>query len=570
MKNFCVKRQFKGIISTMLMMGVIAMIALTLQSCGSDVRDQFDTVEELLRVNPDSSYRIMKAIDPRNLHSEEDKALYALRKVQADYFSDQPVWIDDSLINLSLDYYRKNPETPEAAQAFYMAGLANVEHDNCRLAIENFTDAIISADSIGDILTSAKSHCELSDIYYSSDMLLLYLKHCREYYEKIQNYNGPRATGYRNFALTKIASAYYNINVWDSAFKYMDIGLKSIDSKEYPDNYYYLLRLKAKALTYLDKSEEAFRLFDRLQREYPELLDKNSLLYIGYLHLKFDNIKKAEEFDSILISKYGKSYVLAAYIANVKGETGKAFELMTKQYLDESDRSLSIATDSLNTDNDVFARLKGRRQLAKKEKEHKYVIRAGGVLAILLFLGLAYFIYLWIRRTLAVKNMAETIENLSEDLANKQQEVSALSKELLKVSFDSVSSYVDKITEDSIRLTSRNNGGKMSRSRIMELTLENFRNDESLQRLEEIADRKTDGLVTLFKQTETSKLFHMTEALVFVILGYKPKIVANYLQTESIKISRYRNQLKTRLRKENPELFARLSHFIPDWESPDR
>lgn len=160
-----------------------ACLSVLLASCSSSVRSRLEEAQQFMIDNPDSALKIVNSIDPSSLKTDEEEALYALRMAQARYYNDDPEWGNDYYLPKSLAYYSRNFNNPDAAMAYYLAGIRNMELDNTNIAIENLTESAIAAERHKDWLRVSLANQNLAQIYYYKGRYASSLFHARKGYE---------------------------------------------------------------------------------------------------------------------------------------------------------------------------------------------------------------------------------------------------------------------------------------------------------------------------------------------------------------------------------------------------
>ena len=120
--------------------------------------------EELMMSSPDSSFFILKGIDPTEIAGEKSQALYALLLSQA---MDKN-WIDevdDSLIKVAVDHYRNSNDVGHKFLSYYYLGRVQQNSGNLAKALVSFAVAEEMAGEISDNYSIGLLYAQLGRIY---------------------------------------------------------------------------------------------------------------------------------------------------------------------------------------------------------------------------------------------------------------------------------------------------------------------------------------------------------------------------------------------------------------------
>lgn len=200
---------------------ILIIIAGTYISCEktNSNKTKLELVMDLLDVNPDSSYSILNQILLPSKMSQNDYALYCLLLTKAMEKTYCPL-LSDSLINISLDYYKKNGNQYLLAESYFYAGRVNEEMQNIMKSIECYLNAInLLNDSDKNYKLLFLCHYYLGNLYseqeFFDDELLI---HKKAYYYSILLKDSMSIA----YALQSIGTNYLEIGKKDSALIYLE------------------------------------------------------------------------------------------------------------------------------------------------------------------------------------------------------------------------------------------------------------------------------------------------------------------------------------------------------------
>ena len=89
--------------------------------------DRLLSIEQLIRLKPDSALSLLRQIQYPERLSDSNGALYALLMTQVINQSSDEGHKSDSLISVAIDYYKGTKDSAHAALAYYNAGLVAMD-----------------------------------------------------------------------------------------------------------------------------------------------------------------------------------------------------------------------------------------------------------------------------------------------------------------------------------------------------------------------------------------------------------------------------------------------------------
>ena len=176
-----------------------------LTACRPD--DRLRKAEKLMDEQYDSAYVILKTIQPTELTSTADKALYALLYCQA-LDKNEIYTATDSLISIATDYFDKRDNVKAAYSWFYKS---RIEGRNSESVVQ--ANALLKAQSYAE---NTKNNKLLALIFF--DKAVMYSNQLM--YDSAVLYNRLAANSFRivndnyNYALCKLSEANMNILIF--------------------------------------------------------------------------------------------------------------------------------------------------------------------------------------------------------------------------------------------------------------------------------------------------------------------------------------------------------------------
>lgn len=187
---------------------LLTLFSLLLYSCtGHDSqRAILDKADRLMDDNPKAALSLLDSIDSPSLTDDRDRAVYALmysRALDKNYID----VTDDSLINISIDYYADRNDDLYKEMSYYYLACIKCNSRDYAASMKAASEALRIALAITDDRETARAYELMADLYnatYSASRALRYRLLAREYYRKA---GLPRETTYAELDL---AIAYYN------------------------------------------------------------------------------------------------------------------------------------------------------------------------------------------------------------------------------------------------------------------------------------------------------------------------------------------------------------------------
>lgn len=147
----------------------LTVIAATLWGCSHDspVMEQLATADSLMMSRPDSALEILDALDMEHVKGQRAHAYYGMLYTQAldkNYLDPD----NDSLISLSVDYYRRHHDDGKLMRSLFYQGCANYYAANYTKAIVAATEADQLARSLNDDYWIAKSNELMADVFHKT------------------------------------------------------------------------------------------------------------------------------------------------------------------------------------------------------------------------------------------------------------------------------------------------------------------------------------------------------------------------------------------------------------------
>lgn len=153
---------------------IILLLAFVVGAACSGRRGQgllLDKADSLVTVKPDSALCLLEHLPVRSLHTEEERARYALLLTEA---RDRcyVVQTDDSLIRTAVDYYDAQGDAGMRARAYYRWGSVLRDKKEQARAVEKYLEAVDLAGEAGDKGLQGRIYANLGFLYYRQKLYI--------------------------------------------------------------------------------------------------------------------------------------------------------------------------------------------------------------------------------------------------------------------------------------------------------------------------------------------------------------------------------------------------------------
>lgn len=179
--------------------------------------------------SPDSSFIILKGIDPMKITGKKSQALYALLLSQA---MDKN-WIDevdDSLIMVAVDYYRNSNDAEHKFLSYYYLGRIQQNSGNLAKALVSFAVAEEMAGQISDDYSIGLLYAQFGRIYQT---LYDYPKSIEAFSKACHFYDLANKSSHKVYAKLSLAQLYKSVKQYDKSHEIIsEIITAAYDSKD--------------------------------------------------------------------------------------------------------------------------------------------------------------------------------------------------------------------------------------------------------------------------------------------------------------------------------------------------
>lgn len=341
---------------------ICSLLAVILSAC-ADSSDSFKLLtdaDRLMESNTDSALTLLNRIDTAaDLREDGRKALYYLLLTQAQYKKYHPATAD-SMLNFSLEYYKRIGDDEKRARTYYYMGMIAFEQGLYERSIQLLKDGLKIAEKLDDDELISKYYESLGDVNYKAqyyDLQIEYFKRFLSYSEKMNNYK------YIVRAYDGIALAFRKKRQNDSADFYYKKVIPLLDKADNSDKAYMLTNIGNMYMRHGDM-KTAKQYFQRSLELEPR---SNTISGLTKIYFKEGNIEKALEFrDSVMrTDKLELKLTVMNYYAEFLSENGYSDKAM------ETYKWLLANSDSLRSAEKKNTIAELQMKYDNKEAEHR-------------------------------------------------------------------------------------------------------------------------------------------------------------------------------------------------------
>lgn len=406
-------------------------ISLFIVSCSqNEICSSLKTAEDIINDNPDSTLSILREIDYDALKDNQLKALYGLLYTSAN-IKKQKIPDNDSLIDYSINFFEISNDSYHLTDAYYYKGMMSYAKKQLEVSALYLKKAESLSIKYGYSQITNKIYERLSYLNYITDNKALTLEYSKKYLNSSIELK-DRTLISRAFVM--VASSYAAVNLSDSAYYYLESGLRYIDGVDSV--------LKADILVdvgemYYEKGDLDLSENNALQSDsiHPNPHAKMLLGKIEYQ--RGDRIKAKNYWDHALsINDVKVKKELYKIVANYYAETGNyddAYVISLK---------LDSLNDTINISSKTVQELQLKYDRAKSESELYQKILYALVIAFLASIGLLTFLRFHQRR---VRSYNSTINTLTNKNETYKSEIESFS-EIVNMYQHEIGLYVSKVS----------------------------------------------------------------------------------------------------------------------------
>lgn len=541
---------------------LLAVVAIVVAGCSTsaDIRRDIERAETIAESNPKEAMAIMESIDPSKVHGEKDRAHYALALSEA-YYYNRIIVESDTLTAPMMEYYRFSDSHDERARAMYQHALVMQAMGKMPEAMLALLEAEESFTKYNNKRLLGLIHRTRGDLYGEG---CLYRNAYDEYALAAECFSEAELTEHHIYARMEMGTTKLLMRHYEEAIAlYNEVTEYAIES----DNRYLLceaLMGLAEVYSQQDDYAKCAEVLDRVEAHDALLFD-----FCHYYCLRATcdaahgdkasaerNIVKAteaEDYDDEAVN-----YTLYV-VHRTLGDTATAL-MWHEQNKNEQDALILEVLEQpvLNVE------VESLQKTLNSEKRERALIRQRNTL---IYIGIAIAliaIALYIRYRMRKKNndIAQYIATIEElQLANRNlpEEMTASVSALYLDRFSELNHLCDIYYDHS--------GSSRQKNLVFDKlneTIDAIKSDNKrLKELEVAVNRYRDNVMEQLREVPRLTERDLRIAL-YTFAGFSNRAISIFLDSDPVSISRYRYNLKQKIKSSGVEHSEALLNALSD------
>lgn len=524
---------------------IIVLLSLVFISCGHRYT-QNETIlraEKLLFPKPDSAWLLLTSISHPEKLSKADYAAWCLHYTHAQIKLQKEIK-SDSLISVSVNYYKNSKLPKYSGIAYYLSGRVARMNNKNKVAMSDFK---LAEDLLNQ--TSEESYKGLVDFYLGYICMEdeLY-NHSLNYFRRsLAHFNLSKDKKYQAYSCRVISDMLYQIDSrFDSVLYYSNKALKL--SKESGDtaNYYSILLRQGELLynkDYTRSKESILTVF-----HHSGIPDSHYAAILSYTYSKLNKPDSAAYYlrisfaDSLAVHSNPVSFLAGAYVSQGQNNYKMAFENLEKAYLLRDSLFQKRIKEQLYRIDKQYDLTKKERENAQLKIENRNKVIVIGLLVILVLL--VSVVLLLVNRKHKKKQAAHKLEKQRLEFEMKQKELGNEQKRKLLLS-----KLQNKI-ENTLRFNRLKMGLKQQDkfdAFMTEITKQSIVSEEEWHYYVDEANHIFDKKLTKLSVAYNSLTFADFKVIVLICLGMDISDSASLLETNKNTLYHRRKIIKERI-----------------------
>lgn len=374
--------------------------------------------DSLMEERPDSALHILESINPEQLHTQHNRAFYALLLTQA-RDKNYIVQTDDSLIKTAVQYYDSIGDAVLQAKAYYYKGSVYRDANQAGKAIEEYLTAIGFAKKANDKKLLGRIYNNTGYLYYLQDLL----EQADSIYQQTE----------------ELAKQQNDTSLWAEALSFrgkmfMEKETNYAKAEQLLQNAFKIANAPAYKLVQADIAASLSSLYNRMDKtndaiRYAKLnislRDDTTKRYRAYLLLG-DAYYKAGQYDSatayinksLSSKRYGtkaSAYMRLADIANQQGEISEALIFQQKNALYMDSLHLNRQSNDIINVEKKFERQQFKSIL--RDNEHKLLTSI--IASCIIIVSIVILLRRYRQKVNSLKQSQSQLEQKQEEAQNK-------------------------------------------------------------------------------------------------------------------------------------------------------
>ncbi len=520
------------------------------------IRRTLTLAGSLMDERPDSSYAILKSLQPESIKRQKEKSLYALLLTQATdkNYIDQT---EDSLIMIAVKHFSNSRDDYHRMLSYYYLGRICYYSKDYPRSVSTLLKAEEAAKDCGDDFQLGMIYGTLSDIHnevYNGVEELEYSHLSCKYF----SISGRQP--YLDHSYLSLARAYHNLDRFDESIRILDSVLDS--AVRHNDNLLYTraLNLKMSSLYGDSRFSEVVKTYHALSEYGTDDIPAKVLRYVGLSYLNMNQLDSAMAFENRLQEMDSTEEWLSFELFERTGRFEEAYRSL-RQINDELNAFFKTSVSQSVTYAVDYHRM-AERDLKDREFEQESKQRN---LTIVFLCVLSFFLIVLIRlkskdyqrRIGATLSMASNLTASLDALNLQNDSMHKAIDRLFRSQFETIDKYCRTYYEFG--------GVKKDAEKIYKdvlSTIEHLTSDKrTMSELEAQIDIYYDGLLEKFRSDHPRMNDSDYNLFIYIVAGFSPQAMSLFLKAEMPLVYKRKSRLKERIIKADSrrkELYLRF------------
>lgn len=404
---------------------IVSSVLLCSCSRSNDTARLVYDIENYIESRPDSALAVLQSLDTRQLHSDKDRAKYALYLSMAldKNYIDKT---DFDVLQPAIDYYSKHGSATDKLRTFYYQGRIFRNKGNKEKALASYVLSLEHGKSSTDTLTKARNLYAQAAIYstlYNWNKILETCLEAADYYKAKGMYS------HYVDCICRIISSYSFNNDYDSALEYAKIGNDYLSNISNSSKSYYYSTCILSLSGHIENSYIFNTLSEYLQSVPEEYIDWTSVAKV-YLEKKdySQALKYMSNVDTPELPEHRvQYYAILSLIYDGLGDSDKSLSAY-KEYVSVTD-SLDMVIFKQDT---KFVEERHQLEVAAlKEKQRKNLLVSIAALLLIILSATAALIYSRLKISkMEYRQLYAQMEDERDNLSNLLNKSHGLNEEI--------------------------------------------------------------------------------------------------------------------------------------------
>lgn len=500
-------------------------------------------IESIIDDRPDSALTLLATIDTAALHSDADRALFAMLHNLAVFksFSDS---LDEDALNRAADYFIEARDNSRASRTLYLLGNLQMARKQLGSAAVSLTRGLELASENNDFFNQGLCAFSLYELFgdsYDTNRQITYARKASDYFRL------ARKSDWEQFALVYLAGAYINIDRNDSAMYVLNEVLQNPTTLR--DSSLIALASESYALAAYksNQSSDAVKYYANAYRHDSISVAGTGSIFNIRMLLDFRDISKATQEDVEILRRLvdADTSAIPFHILARQNRYKEAYEEIEKYRMMQDD----FISNVMNRTVDSSIAQYQKQQNILLDNRLKAIQRNRIFTAVIVFL-IAVASILWVRSRLIRKHyenekLVERARFLSETL-NMYMEKSGYLSDNMKGLFRDKFNTIDRLCAAYYETNS-----KRTVSEVKSIIHDLISGPEGLQEIERNIDLQSDNLIARFREEMPGLKDYEYTLFIYSALHFSTNSIALLTDVKKEVLYNRKSRLKAKIHDSN-------------------